>query len=274
MDNTYKIAKQALINTPVPEETRTYRPITHEQLIDLTLNSIVSAGFTLNEEFYTAARDGQIANGRFKISNVKDSEMCLEIGWQNSYNKQLSLKFAIGSRIFICDNGTVCGDMGAFKKKHQGTIQEFTPTAIVEYIKRAGDVFAQMQKDREQMKLIEVSKRLKAELIGRMFVEEEFITSTQLNIIARNIKLPEFNYGAPNSMWELYQFTTQAMRDIHPTLWMENHIAAHKFFTRESGIIVPNAVITVPTPGSHPQLDVFTEEAKERFDDVLVNMND
>jgi len=274
MENAYKVAKQVLINTPVPQETRTYKPVEHKQLIDLTLNSVANAGFKIDNEVYMAARNGQIANGRFAISSVADSEMCLEIGWQNSYNKQLSLKFAIGAHIFICENGAVSGDMGAFKKKHQGTVQEFTPTAITEYIKRAGDVFAQLQKEREQMKQIEVSKRLQAELVGRMLIEEEFITSTQMNIIAKNIKLPEFDYKAPGSMWELYQFTTQAMKDIHPVLWMENHIAAHKFFTRESGIIVPSTGITVPTPGSHPQGDLFSEESKERFDDVLVNIEE
>jgi len=236
---TYEVSKQALIAVPLPAETRTYRPIGHEQLMDLTLNSITNAGFKLESEKYTAARDGQIANGKYRISSIADKEMCLEIGWQNSFNKQLSLKFAIGAHVFICSNGMVRGDFGAFKKKHQGNVQEFTPTAITEYIKRAGDVFTQMQKDREQMKTIEVSSRLKAELIGRMFIEEEFITSTQLNIIARNIKTPEYDYGAPDSMWELYQFTTQAMKEIHPTLWMENHIKAHNFFTKESGIVVP-----------------------------------
>jgi hypothetical protein len=273
MEN-YSITRSALIAVPTPEETRTYRPVTHEQLIDLTVNSISGAGFKLDSEKYSAAREGQIANGHFTISNVADSEMKLQIGWQNSYNKQLSLKFAIGARIFICKNGNVSGDMGAFKKKHQGTVQEFTPTAITEYIKRAGDIFAQMQKDRDAMKKVEVSDRLKAELIGRMFIEEEFLASTQLNAIARSIKAPEFDYGAPNSMWELYQFTTQAMRDIHPTLWMENHIRAHNFFMNASGLKVANAVISVPTPGSHPQADLFSPESQERFDDVLANIND
>lgn len=253
----YKTTKEALRAVPLPQETRTYKVITNDQLIDLTLNSIVGAGFRVKDERYTSARDGMISNGRVSVASVADAEMCLEIGWQNSYNKQISLKFAIGARIFICENGNVAGDMGAFKKKHQGSVQEFTPTAITEYIKRSGDVFAQMQKDREAMKQVQVTKRIQAELIGRALIEEEFITSTQLNLVADSITKPEFDYGASGSMWELYQFVTEAMRDIHPTLWMENHIKAHDFFVRESGIIVPNAGIVVPSPGSHPQGQLF-----------------
>lgn len=233
----YNTTKQTLLNAPVPQQTRTYKPVSHVQLMDLTMRGIEQAGFTLDREMYSAARDGAIANGRFTIRNVMDKEMQLEVGWQNSYDKSLSLKFAIGTRIMVCQNGCVFGDYGAFKKKHVGEIQTFAPNAITEYIKGAGDVFRRMQEQRDRMKEIEVSRRTQAELIGRMMLEEQFIQSTQLNVISRELNKPTFDYGAPGSMWELYQFTTQAMRETHPSLWMDNHIKAHNFFVNESGIL-------------------------------------
>jgi hypothetical protein len=218
------------MNTPVPVQTRTYKPVSHSSLIDLTLNSIEKAGFILDKEVYSSAVDGQVANGRFSISNVADSEMQLQIGWQNSYNKQLTLKFAIGTRILVCQNGCVSGDFGAFKKKHVGEIQTFTPNAIVDYIKGAGEVFERMQAERERMKQVELTRRTKAELIGRMMIEEQFITSTQLNIISRELQAPTHDYNAKDSLWELYNYTTFSMKETHPSNWMNNHIKAHKFF--------------------------------------------
>jgi hypothetical protein len=235
MDN-FNTTKELIMNTPVPVQTRTYKPVSHSQLIDLTLNSISKAGFTLDKETYSSAVDGQVANGRFSISNVADSEMQLQIGWQNSYNKQLTLKFAIGTRILVCSNGCVSGDFGAFKRKHVGEIQSFTPGAIVEYIAQAGEAFTIMQKQRESMKQIEITKRTKAELVGRMMLEEQFITSTQLNIISRELKAPTHDYGAKDSLWELYNYTTFAMKETHPAQWMESHIKAHKFFNEYSEI--------------------------------------
>lgn len=231
MSNTYNTTRELVIGANVPQETRTYKPITHEQLIELTLNSIQGAGFKLDKEIYSAARDGQVANGRYTITNVADSEMQLQIGWQNSYDKSLSLKFAIGTHIFICQNGCVSGDFGAFKKKHQGEIQTFAPNAITEYIKSSADVFQRMQSDRDAMKQIEITNRTKAELIGRMMIEEQFIQSTQLNIITRELKKPTHDYGAQDSLWELYNFTTFAMKSGHPSTWMQDHVDAHKFFT-------------------------------------------
>ena len=198
-------------------------------------------------ESYTAAQDGQIANARYTITDVADSEMQLELGWQNSYNKSLSLKFAMGTRIMICQNGCVHGDFGAFKKKHMGEVQTFTPQAISDYIKVAGDTFKIMQQEREQMKQIEITSRVRAELVGRMILEETFVQSTQINIISREIKSPTHDYGAADSMWELYNYTTFSMKETHPSLWMQNHMSAHKFFVNESGILqAPPTMIFIP----------------------------
>ena len=227
---TYNTTKGLITSALVPAQTRTYKPIAHSQLIDLTLNGIQAAGFKLDKETYSSAKDGQIANGRFSISNVADSEMQLQIGWQNSYNRSMSLKFAIGTRILVCSNGCVSGDFGAFKKRHKGDIQDFTPGAITDYIKSAGDSFKIMQQQREQMKQVEITKRTKAELIGRMMIEEQFICSTQLNIITKELSNPTHDYGAKDSLWELYNYTTFAMKETHPSQWMESHIKAHKFF--------------------------------------------
>ena len=256
-NSTYSMAKGLLINAEIPQQTNTYKPISHQQLMDLTLESIYQAGFELADETYSAAREGNVANGRYTIKNVADSEMQLQIGWQNSYDKSLSLKFAIGTRILVCSNGCVSGDYGAFKKKHRGNVQEFTPSAITEYIKRAGDVFQEIQRNKESMKKIEVNKRTAAEIVGRMYLEEEIIQNTQLNIIKREMSNPSFDYGAEGSMWELYNHTTLAMKELHPSLWMESHMKAHSFFVNESGILVPNSEIHVPAPGELTQLELF-----------------
>lgn len=241
---TYTTTKDVLLNAEIPAQTRTYKPVTHQQLIDLTLESIEGAGFSLDKQLYSASPDGLVANGNFTISNVADKEMQLQIGWQNSYNKTLSLKFAIGARIFICQNGAVHGDMGSFKKKHMGTVQDFTPKAITEYIKQAGDTFTLMQSEREKMKQIEMTKRTTAELIGRLLIEEQLIGTTQVSQIAKELVSPTYDYGAPGSMWELYQFTTQTMKETHPRSWIDDHMKAHKFFVNESGIIVPSVATT------------------------------
>jgi hypothetical protein len=252
----YKATREMLVNTPVPQQTRSYKPVSHEQLMDLTLESIYAAGFELDREVYTASTDGLVANGRFTISNVADRDMQLQVGWQNSYNRQVSLKFAIGARIFICQNGCVSGDYGAFKKKHIGEVQTFAPNAITDYIKAAGDAFRRLQQDRDVMKNIEITATRKAELIGQLYIEKEIINSLQLNIIKSEIKKPTFDYDCENSLWELYQHTTYALKQQHPGSWMNSHIDTHEFFVNEAGILVDKTIQPVFV-NSDNQLHLF-----------------
>jgi len=94
-------------------------------------------------------------------------------------------------------------------------------------------VFRNMQIEREAMKEYDISKRVRAELVGRMFIEEGIIASTQLNIIKGQIANPSFDYGASGSLWELYQHTTYSLKEVHPTQWLTSHIKAHRFFNME-----------------------------------------
>jgi len=50
-----------------------------------------------------------------------------------------------------------------------------------------------------------------------------------LNVIKKELTTPTHNYNAPNSLWELYQFTTFAIGGFNPT-WIQDHVKAHDFF--------------------------------------------
>jgi hypothetical protein len=249
---SYNTTKSALLSVPIPQQTRTYKPVSNKQLVDLTLEGINNAGFTLDREFYSCAKEGNVCNGRYTIKDVADSEMQLQITWRNSYDKTLPLTFSLGALILVCSNGLQKSQgFGSFRKKHQGEIQTFTPHAISEYIKSAGEVFKQMQEERDLMKQIILNRTVQAQLIGQMFIEAEFIKSTQLNIVKRELDSPTHNYGDPNSLWSLYQYTTFAMREIHPSLYLQDHLDAHKFFVNQAQMgDISEIDLKIPEPES------------------------
>jgi len=264
---TYNVTKQLLLNTALPESTKTYKCVPHKQVIDCTLEAIDKAGLVLSSETYSSAKNGQVATGKYTIKSVADDEMQLQIAWLNSYNKSKRLTYGIGAQVFICQNGMVSADMGYFKKKHQGEIQEFTPVAIVEYVKQAQEVFERLQNEREKMKQVQLTRRVIAELLGRAVMEEGFITTTQLNIVKHELDHPTHDYGAPNSMWEVYQFCSYSMKELHPSLWMGSHLKAHSFFTAESGIIVPSKQILVMSDGEEVPANQVSMYDVPEFDD-------
>lgn len=229
-DISWRVPKRRLFSTPLPEETRTYKPISHKELANITVKAIKDAGFNIGIQEYFSAKEGLVANARYTITNIADEDMQLEIGWQNSYDKTLSLKFAIGTRIMICENGCVSGNFGAFSKKHMGDIKIFAPEEMEYSIKEAAKVFKTMKEEKDSMKDIKINIKKRAEIVGRLFLERNLIGSTQLNIIKDEIANPTHDYLCKDSLWELYQYVTFSMKEIHPRLWMDHHINIHKFF--------------------------------------------
>lgn len=256
---TYNTTKDLLVNTAIPLESRTYKPFAHEKVIDLTLSALDKAGFQLEKEIYSSAKGGNIATGKYIISNIADSEMKLQIAWLNSYDKSKRLTWGIGVSVTICQNGSISADMGAFKKKHQGEIQDFTPQYIAEYVKRAEITFKKMQEQREEMKEIELTKKIQAQLIGQLYLDDQVITSTQLNIIKDELNKPSFDYScSENSMWSLYNHCTHALKQSHPSNYMKEHMDVHSFFVNEAGILVTPG-FTPPTLQPINQLELFEE---------------
>lgn len=228
-DVTWRVPKRRLFSYPIPPATRTYKPVSHRELAEATKEAIVEAGFTIESEEYSAARDGKVANARY-VLNEGVAGMQLELGWQNSYDKTLSVKFAMGTRIMICENGCVTGNFGAFAKKHMGNVREYTKDTIKEAIVNAPTVLNEIESQKFAMINAIIGKDKQRELVARLFFDEDLIGSTQLNTIKSEFKSPTYDYGGLHSIWEVYQYVTYSMKDIHPRLWMDNHVKVHEFF--------------------------------------------
>lgn len=231
-------AQTILSKLPLPPATDSYHPMSHKQVIALTMEALKQSDLRVISSEYVAARSGKQGMGIYHITGAEDKEMGIRLAWQNSYDKSLALKWAIGANVFVCGNGMFVGDKdfgGTFKRKHTGEIIEDYRQHCGMYVNEAGKLFNKLVIDRERLKEITVTKRTCAELVGRMFLEESIITSTQLNIIKRELEKPSFDYGkgTKGSAWALYNHTTLALKEAHPELYMTQHTDVHNFFTNE-----------------------------------------
>lgn len=231
------ISRADLVRVRKPKATESYAPVPHIKVIEMTLEELEKNGFKVLSEGYRMAKNGLQARGDYEIA-TKDKEMHIKLAWHNSYDKSLPLRWALGAHVMICTNGMIVGDMGIFKRKHTGTIIEDYREAIHMHVNSAGEIFGKLVDQREKMKEIDLDPRARAELIGRMFIQEEVITATQLGIIKKQIENPSYgNYGAPGSVWELYNHGTVGMKDEHPSLYIEHHAKYHEFFKKEFELV-------------------------------------
>jgi len=91
---------------PVPEETRTYSPVSNEELWKMLQRTASSRGLELGIPEMGLAQKGQRLFGSVEITNQDhlDNEVRLMLGFRNSYNRTMSVGVCWGSSVFVCSN--------------------------------------------------------------------------------------------------------------------------------------------------------------------------
>ncbi len=239
---TGKVTREQLIPCQVTYEGTKYSPITHKQVIETIGEYLYRNNFTIKGENYLAASNGQRAIGRIALE-YPDAECGYEISWKNSLDGSMSFGICSGTHTFICSNGSVYGDISSYKRKHSGNANEQITNEIITSIELMESTMTKHIERRNRMKELEISKKTIAELCGRMFIEEEIISSTQLGIIKKEIENPSFDYCCEGSVWQFYQHCTHATKETTPMMWHKTHKNLGDFFVNQFGLLVTPEVL-------------------------------
>ena len=230
--------KELLMAAPLPVyEGDTYTVIPHEFVIAETVRNLTTQGFKVKQELYRCNQNANIAQGIYHLDYSDDPDMGMMFAWSNSYDKSMRFKCAIGGYVFVCMNGMVNGNMGAWGRKHTGSADSETTETIQTQISKAKQYYKQLVYDKETMKTIIVDDKTRAELVGRLYFEEDLLNTEQLTLIKHQIHSPKFDYNADTkSLWALYNHITLSLHKSHPKDWLDHQRLVHWFFTQEYGI--------------------------------------
>ena len=230
------VTEQHLRNSALPSHGKRYTVIPHGFIIDETRRELAAAGFTIDKEMYKTSLDGQIAQGIYHINYGNDADMGLMFAWSISYNKMMRFKCAVGAQVFICMNGVVSGDLANYKRKHTGSALIDVTNSIQFQISKAKEYYNNLVADKEMLKQVLLTKSQQGATVGRLLIEQEILTLTQVGMVQREIDKPTHSYSNnPNSAWDLYNHITLALKDSHPLNYLSDHQKVHTFFVNEFG---------------------------------------
>jgi hypothetical protein len=278
---TKDCTKEYLTSVALPNHAESYTVISHEFIINHTMEQLTLHGFTVEKETYRSNSDGSIAQGIYYINYDKDPEIGLMFAWSNSYNKLMRFKCAMGGYVFICMNGVVAGDMGSYGRKHLGTADTETVKAIIEQISNADVYFDRIVADKDTMKKITLTERKQAELLGILYAEYELLTNEQISIVKQQMDKPGYDYNCEiNSLWAFYNHVTYALKKSHPRDWMDDQRKFHWFIAFEFDLInfVEDAELVSVDPlelnygQPENQLNILTEIEKAEVDAELLQV--
>ena len=110
------------------------------------------------------------------------------------------------------------------------------------------------------MKEILLSSTAQHDLVGELFFKKEVLNTMQLNSIKKEMIKPSFDYKVDtDSAWALYNHITLALKDSHPSTWMEDQLKVHEVFSNMLDL--------------EPEVDIADvveeHEVVETIDDVL-----
>ena len=229
-----KTTRDFLVGAPLPSHGKTYTVIPHKDVIDVTKTLLGNNGFRITKELYRANMNAKVAQGVYHLASTEDEEMGMMFAWTNSYDKSTRFQCAVGAFVNVCSNGMLCGDMANYARKHTGKADHDIHTQISSQIKSANKYYTKLIQDKENMRKIFLPKKQQAELVGRLFLDEEIIDASQVSVIKAEMKDPSYNYNADlNNAWTFYNHVTHSFKKSHPRTWMSDQVKFHEFMTAE-----------------------------------------
>src|SRR6202035_2374700 len=112
-----KIGRAELAQIPVPEATRTHRPVPHYEIVEALVETLSFRHIGMVNEEYAVSSDGM------KMFGVLDLETQMEgcrfsFGIRNSHDKSIRLGLTAGLRVFVCSNMAFSGEFTPVLAKH------------------------------------------------------------------------------------------------------------------------------------------------------------
>lgn len=230
------MTKEELMTVPVTYDGNRYAPVTHRDVIETIDEYFAKNNIVPAKEHINVGRNGQQAIINYDLY-YNDDDLRYRLAFKNSHDGTMSFGVGIGASVMICSNGIVYGDSYAFRRKHTGSAKAEILEAL-EYglAKMEQEMEAQVRR-KNALKEIRVDRRIQAELLGRMYIEEAIIQSHQLSTIKNQLVQPAHDYRAPDSAWELMQHVTFAAKEAAPTGWYKQHQEIGNFFQREYELV-------------------------------------
>lgn len=223
------ISRKELNAVPIPQETKSYKPISTRLILD-TIDDLSRAfDMGIKAEQFETRMGGHQQKMRF-LFETNSNRFGFEIGVINSYNKTISLRSAGGSSLLLCWN-LMCSSDFKIQEKHIGEVQEDLVHFLKDCFTAKTDQLKNAEVLYEGFNQVYMTKDEMMQLAGQMFFEEDLLNTEQASILKQQLKKSSFNYDVPkNSLNELYQHTTFALQNEHPAHYFQTQKATQSFF--------------------------------------------
>lgn len=240
MENTTFKTLEQIRQIPVPVSAiymKGYQAVPHIEVINEVKERLDKQGINVVKEVYKTNKLGHQLYGSILTDMKLDNDLGGGIHFVNSYDKTRKLQIRSGSIVFICSNGMIrMNNVTNYSRKHVGSVNEELITMVEQSINSLEEEYKYFIEAKEKFKRIKLSKTVQAELVGRLFVEHDLLTTVQASMLKTSINRTEGNFIG-NTAWDFYNNTTEALKLTHPSDYLQNHMEFHQFMVEELNLV-------------------------------------
>jgi len=209
-----KMGRTELAQIPVPQATRTHRPVPHHEIVEALVETLSFRHIGVVNEEYAVSADGM------KMFGVLDLETQMEgarfaIGVRNSHDKSLRLGLCCGVRVFVCWNMAFSGEFQPVLAKYTKSFNLIDTLSVgVDRIQRN---FEPMRRQVESWRQTQITDEQAKLIFYSAFVEGKLdAPKGLLQDVHRLYFTPEYPEFAAKTMWSLSNAFTSAFKKLDP----------------------------------------------------------
>lgn len=225
--STYDIVR----NAKRPEQTKSYQPVTHAELIDFVREKVDKMGLKIVNERYSTNKAGRQMFGEMSI-NCEDTDLRYALSFRNSHDKSLPVGFVSGAQVIVCSNLMLVGDIKQVRRHTTNILQDLD----YKFELISSDIEGNFNKIKKNIELYKgeiLPYEKSSELFGKILLKENKVASIQQ--VTKAIELfnnPLHDFGN-DTVWGFTNAFTEAFKEAHPWRAPQNYLNLDKFLQKE-----------------------------------------
>lgn len=205
-----------------------HKPVPHAVLVDRIHQQIDDRGYSVVREQLALSKNGASLFGVMDLQGADGSmvfqDRGLSFGFRNSINMSLSIKGVAGSRVFVCDNLSMSGEVFALSRKNTTGLD--LPFALAKGFDKFLQQSAQLNVEISRLQLAEVSDADAKITIYDIFASG-IVPYRLFDDVRRFYFEPsdDMTDCQPRTKWGVHNAFTRALKDLTPTRLLSASVA-------------------------------------------------
>ena len=212
MRGTSKITREELKDIPAPTPTATHRPIPHDEVVGLLIETLSFRHIQVKHDEYAVSQNGMKLFGVMTLE-TEASGVNFAIGLRNGNDKSMRLAFTAGYRVLVCSNMAFHGSFLPIQHKHTPGLE--LAEAISVGVDRIQRNFASLEDQIgawQRRGLYDSQAKL---IIYQAFIQSDYPKQLMNNVHDYYFN-PRHDEFAGRNLWSLSNAFTSALKELGP----------------------------------------------------------